>query len=74
MARFEPISNNAQLKLVPVKILVIPVRKMPKNPKSVLGGLIPSPPNLACLGGFGPPWAPIWGPEVQLRDRPNVWQ
>ena len=77
MARFEPIWNDAELGFVPVKILVISVRKMLENQNSVLGGLISGPPKLACLGGSGGVWAPpgppYWGPRVQLRYRPNVW-
>jgi hypothetical protein len=59
MARFEPILNNAKLEVVSVKIYVKPVWKKLKNPKSVLGGSIPGPPNLAILGGSGEVWAPL---------------
>jgi hypothetical protein len=59
MAWFELILYNAKLEVVAVKIYVKLVWKKLKNPKSVLGGPIPGPPNLAILGGSGEVWAPL---------------
>ena len=73
MAPFEPILNKAKLRVVAVKIYVKPVWKKPHNPKSVLGGSIPGPPNLAVLGGFGKIWAPL-GPHFGgWHEVPTKW-